>query len=191
MSESGTSDKAMAQTKPAELSVNYAANDDMAAGEIVDLDEAEIFLRDNNFTSGYIRELLSDKELNKKLVRKIDRILLPLLAGTYVLQYVDKQALSYSAVFDLFTDTGTTQYEYSWLASIFYFAYLAAEYPWTYLAQKTRMAKVVAGCIIAWGAILMVTAASHNFTGLAICRFLLGVFEAPITPCFMLIISMW
>ncbi|KIV84198.1 hypothetical protein PV11_06166 [Exophiala sideris] len=190
MSES-IQDKTMSQTKPAELSVNCATKDDMGTGEIIDLDEAEIFLRDNNFSTGYIRELLADKGLNKKLVRKIDRILLPLLAGTYVLQYIDKQALSYSAVFDLFTDTGTTQYEYSWLASIFYFAYLASEYPWTYLAQKTRMAKVVGGCIIAWGAILMITAASHNFTGLAICRFLLGVFEAPITPCFMLIISMW
>jgi MFS family permease len=37
----------------------------------------------------------------------------------------------------------------------------------------------------------MITASDSNFTGLAICRFLLGVFEAPITPCFMMIIGMW
>tara|TARA_R110002060_G_scaffold25495_5_gene34931 strand:- start:1556 stop:1750 length:195 start_codon:yes stop_codon:yes gene_type:complete len=52
------------------------------------------------------------------------------------------------------------------------------------------MAKVVAGCIISWGCILMITAACTSFTGLAICRFLLGVFEAPITPCFMMIVGM-
>jgi MFS family permease len=37
----------------------------------------------------------------------------------------------------------------------------------------------------------MATAASHNFAGMATCRFLLGIFEAPITPCFMMIVGMW
>ncbi|KAH7390111.1 MFS transporter [Cadophora sp. MPI-SDFR-AT-0126] len=164
---------------------------EFSEGEISNLDEADIFLRDNNFSPEYIQELLADKDLNKRLVRKIDLILLPLLAGTYVLQYIDKSALAYSAVFDILTDTNTSLYQYSWLGSIFYFAYLFAEYPWSYLAQKTLMAKVVAGCIISWGSILMITASCSNFTGLAICRFLLGVFEAPITPCFMMIVGMW
>jgi hypothetical protein len=93
--------------------------DDFEIGEISSLDEADIFLREHNFTHEYIQELLVDKELNKKLVRKIDLILLPMLAGTYVLQYVDKSALAYSAVFDLFTDTGISNDQYSWLASIF------------------------------------------------------------------------
>ena len=34
-------------------------------------------------------------------------------------------------------------------------------------------------------------AACENFGGLAVCRFFLGCFEAPITPAFMLIVSMW
>lgn len=35
---------------------------------------------------------------------------------------------------------------------------------------------------IAWGAILMITAACNNFTGMAICRFLLGCFEGITIP---------
>ncbi|KAJ9137035.1 Major facilitator superfamily transporter [Pleurostoma richardsiae] len=163
----------------------------VAPGELIQLDATEIFLRENHITNEYVQELLEDEALNKRLVRKIDLMILPLLAGTYLLQYIDKQALSYAAVFDLFTDAGISQTQYSWFASIFYFAYLAAEYPWVYVAQKTLMAKVVSGCIIVWGAILMITAACNNFGGLAACRFLLGVFEAPITTCFMLIVSMW
>ena len=88
-------------------------------GEISNLDEGDIFLRDNNFTPAYVQELLADKDLNKRLVRKIDFILLPLLAGTYVLQYIDKSALEYSAVFDILKDTNTSLYQYSWLGSIF------------------------------------------------------------------------
>lgn len=163
----------------------------LTAGEVKDLDATEVFLRQHNFSNEYLHELLEDKERNKRLVRKIDMVVLPLLAGTYVLQYIDKQALSYAAVFDLFTDTGITGDQYSWFASIFYFAYLAAEYPWVFLAQKTRMGKVVTGCVISWGSVLMLTAACSNFGGLAACRFLLGVFEAPITTCFMMMVSMW
>ncbi|KAI1073926.1 major facilitator superfamily transporter [Whalleya microplaca] len=159
--------------------------------EVHDLDDAEIFLQENNFSHEYVQELLADESLNKSLVRKVDLVLLPLLAGTYTLQYIDKQAMSYAAVFDLFTDTHISQDQYSWFASIFYIAYLVAEYPWSILAQRTRMAKVVGACIVSWGTVLMCTAAGNNFGGLAACRFLLGVFEAPITPCFMMIVAMW
>ncbi|WYZ44587.1 hypothetical protein EsH8_VII_001023 [Colletotrichum jinshuiense] len=163
----------------------------LTAGEVEHLDASAAFLYENNFTEEYLAELVNDKEMNRRLVRKIDLMILPLLAGTYVLQYIDKQALSYAAVFDLFSSTGVTQTEYSWFASIFYLAYLVAEYPWVYIAQKTRMGKVVAGCVLSWGSVLMITAACSNFPGLAACRFLLGVFEAPITTCFMMMVSMW
>ncbi|KAL4802606.1 major facilitator superfamily domain-containing protein [Aspergillus unguis] len=158
---------------------------------IVSLDQGELFLRQHNFTQDDIQALLSDDSLNKALVRKVDLVLLPLLAGTYTLQYIDKSALAYSAVFDLLPSTNMSSDQYSWLASIFYFAYLVAEYPWTFLAQKTRMGKVVSGNVIAWGSMLMITAACNSFAGIATCRFLLGVFEAPITNCFMMIVGMW
>lgn len=156
-----------------------------------ELDESELLLRRHNYTIEYVEEMLADKDRNRRLVRRVDLVLLPLMAGTYVLQFIDKQALSYSAVFDLLDSTGTSLHQYSWFGSIFYLAYLVAEYPWSFLAQKTRMAKVVAGCVMTWGSILMITAACQNFAGLAACRFFLGVFEAPITPIFMMIVGMW
>ena len=160
-------------------------------GKPASLDEGEVFLRANNVSDAALQSLLLDADHVRRLVRKVDLRVLPLLAGTYVLQYIDKQALSYAAVFDLFPGTGVTQTQYSWFASMFYLAYLVAEYPWTALAQRTRMAKVVSGCVVSWGAVLMATAACGDFGGLAACRFLLGVFEAPITPCFMMIVGMW
>lgn len=158
---------------------------------VADLDDAELFLREHSITHQHAAALITDKANVRRLVRRVDCIILPLLAGTYMLQYIDKQALSYAAVFDLFTDAGINGDQYSWFASLFYLAYLAAEYPWSYVAQRTRMAKVVSGCVVSWGCILMVTAACHSFAGLAACRFLLGIFEAPVTPCFLMIVSMW
>lgn len=186
-----TDKKASFEAKEAEEQIAMQKLNSLTQGETVGLDATETFLREHNFTNEYIAELLNDKTLNKRVIRKVDMLLLPLLCGTYMLQYIDKNALSYAAVFDLFTDTGISSEQYSWFASIFYFAYMAAEYPWLFLAQKTLMAKVVSGCVLAWGAVLMLTAAGNNFGSLATCRFFLGVFEAPITTCFMMIVSMW
>ncbi|CZT25046.1 related to allantoate permease [Ramularia collo-cygni] len=164
---------------------------DLKNGEIKELDQAEIFLRENNITHQDLSTLLEDEEAVKKLVRRVDWTLMPLLCGTFLLQYVDKQSLSYAAVFDLFESTNIGSGEYGWLVSIFYFGYLIFEWPASYIAQKFPTGKVVSICIITWGSVLMLTAACHNFTGLAICRFLLGCFESVITPTFMMIVGQW
>ncbi|KAI1841242.1 hypothetical protein JX265_010146 [Neoarthrinium moseri] len=164
---------------------------DQKLGTVVELDEAELFLHQHGIPHSRLAELMADEAALKKLGRKVDWSLMPLLCGTYLLQYVDKQALSYSAVFDLFTSTGMTSNQYSWMASIFYLAYLVAEWPASYLTQKLPTGTVVSCFVIAWGIILLCTAAASNFAGLAVCRFLLGVFEAVITPSFMLIVSQW
>jgi len=156
-------------------------------GEVEDLDEANLFLRQHNITPEYMAELLEDDIANKRVSRKVDLLLLPLLCGTYFLQYIDKQAMGYSAVFDLFETTGITGDQYSWLASIFYFAYLLAEWPSAYLAQHFPTGRVVSLFCFCWGSIMLLTAATHNFAGFAVMRFLLGVFESVVTPAFMMV----
>ena len=157
------------------------------AGEVQDLDEANLYLRQHNITPEYTAELLEDPIANKKVSRKVDMLLLPLLCGTFFLQYIDKQAISYSAVFDLFETTGITGDQYSWLASIFYFAYLFAEWPSAYLAQHFPTGRVVSTYCFCWGSVMLLTAATHNFVGFAAMRFLLGVFESVVTPAFMMV----
>lgn len=156
-------------------------------GEVEDLDEANLFLRQHNITPEYMAELLEDNIANKRVSRKVDLLLLPLLCGTFFLQYIDKQAMGYSAVFDLFETTGITGDQYSWLASIFYFAYLFAEWPSAYLAQHFPTGRVVSLFCFCWGSIMLLTAATHNFAGFAVMRFLLGVFESVVTPAFMMV----
>ncbi|SMR61462.1 unnamed protein product [Zymoseptoria tritici ST99CH_3D1] len=166
---------------------------DIKQGEIADrdLDQAEIFLRDNNISDDDLSALLADEAGVKKLVKRVDWSLMPLLCITYLLQYIDKQSLSYAAVFDLFESTNINSGQYGWLVSIFYFGYLLAEWPASYLAQRLPTGTVVSCSIIIWGSILMITSACTNFTGLMICRFLLGCFESFITPVFMLIVGQW
>jgi hypothetical protein len=98
--------------------------DDVTKGEIQDisvLDEAEAFLRDNGYDWAHVHALLQDESTTKRILRKIDWTIMPLLCGTFMLQYIDKSALAYSAVFDLFTNAHISGDQYSWLGSLFYF----------------------------------------------------------------------
>lgn len=107
------------QIKETDYSRPTNPNDiDLRAGEVHNLDQAALFLHEHNFTQSDLQTLLQDEQAQKKIRRRVDWVLMPLLCGTYMLQYIDKQTLSYSAVFDLFESTGTTKGQYSWLASM-------------------------------------------------------------------------
>lgn len=55
---------------------------DLKIGEVKGLDQAEIFLRENNITHTDLTTLLEDEQATKKLMRRVDWTLMPLLCGT-------------------------------------------------------------------------------------------------------------
>ncbi|KAL9066363.1 MAG: hypothetical protein Q9157_007164 [Trypethelium eluteriae] len=127
----------------------------------------------------------------KRVLRKIDLRILPILIVTYLLQYLDKNGINYASVYGLQKGTGLHGQDYSWLSSIFYFGYLVAQYPAGYAMQRLPIAKVLGFTTLGWGIILITTPACHNFAGIAVNRFLLGAVEAAINPGFVLMMSMW
>ncbi|KAJ3529683.1 hypothetical protein NM208_g9651 [Fusarium decemcellulare] len=137
----------------------------------------------------------SDMELTKaqakRLLLKTDLVVMPLAVLSMTLAFLDKNALGYAAIFGIKEDAHLKDQEYSWLSSIFYFGYLAMEFPNLWLMTKVPIGKYVGGCLVLWGASLCFMALCHNFAGLATIRFLLGVFEAAVLPCMMIINSMW
>jgi MFS family permease len=153
--------------------------------EIKGLDEAQKYVGDGDFDID-----VSPEEM-KKLVRKIDLVVLPFIAVCYVFFYVDKTTLSYAAIFGIKTDLGLKGTEYSWLSSIFYFGYLVWSFPTNYLLLKFPVAKYLGTNIFLWGVFLMIQAACPSFATLCVVRALGGAAEACADPAFMLITSMW
>ena len=88
-----------------------------------DADEALFFL-ENHPEPVKIAEagnaILEDPVQLKKLVRKIDLTIAPLLAAVYFLQFLDKTTLSYTAVMGIRTDTHLKGQDYSDLSMLFY-----------------------------------------------------------------------
>jgi hypothetical protein len=77
----------------------------------------------------------------KKLVRKIDWMIVPLTWAIYFLQYQDKILINYASVMGLLKDTGMQTDQFSNLALAFYVSYLFFEFPTGYLMQRLPIAK--------------------------------------------------
>ncbi|TGO32876.1 hypothetical protein BHYA_0282g00070 [Botrytis hyacinthi] len=127
----------------------------------------------------------------RRLIKKIDMVILPCLAVCYMFYYIDKTTLSYAAIFGIKDDLHLEGTKYSWLSSIFYFGWLAWAFPTNYLMQKFPVAKYLAFNIFMWGVLLMCQAAARNFTELAVLRALSGAAEGCSDSSFMIITSMW
>jgi hypothetical protein len=54
----------------------------------------------------------------RKLIRKVDMLILPLIAVNYAFFYIDKTTLSYAAIFGIRDDLGLYGTQYSWLSSM-------------------------------------------------------------------------
>ncbi|KAI0144018.1 major facilitator superfamily transporter allantoate [Hypoxylon sp. NC0597] len=139
--------------------------------------------------AGEVIVLTPDDE--KKLLRKIDRHLMPLLCIVYGLNYLDKTTLSYASIMGIKTDLNLEGQDYSWIASVFYFGYLFWEWPTNRLLQRLPLAKYSAFNVIMWGLVLCCLAAVKDFAGAMTVRFFLGAFEAAVSPGFALFTSQW
>ncbi|KAJ5724076.1 hypothetical protein N7488_002111 [Penicillium malachiteum] len=130
-------------------------------------------------------------ENNKRVLRKIDLRLLPILLVIYFLQQLDKSTLSYASVFGLTEKTHLHGNQYSWLGAVVYVAQLVFQPLVSYLLVKVPMGKFLAVSVLLWGIALSCMTAAENFTTLMVCRLFLGIFEAGLAPAFIAVTQMW
>ncbi|CAI7661842.1 unnamed protein product [Penicillium manginii] len=133
-------------------------------------------------------EVWTDEE-EKKVLRRIDWKLMPILCVTYGLQYYDKAMFSQAALFglreDLHLEIGN---RYSFSAAILYLGFMVGAYPAMTLAQRFPIERVASCIITLWGICLILTPVCFNYQTLYVQRFFLGMLEAGVSPMFMLIV---
>ena len=61
---------------------------------------------------------------NKRILRKIDLAILPIVLFVYCLQFLDKSTLSYASIFGILEDANLHGDQYSWLSAVVYVAQL-------------------------------------------------------------------
>ncbi|AEO58465.1 hypothetical protein MYCTH_2118844 [Thermothelomyces thermophilus ATCC 42464] len=130
-------------------------------------------------------------EEERRVLRRIDFRILPLLLGAYFFQQLDKSSLSYVSVFGISRDAHLVGKQYSWLGSILYLAQLVMQPLAAFLLVKLPTGKVIGSAILLWGSALAIMSACTDFRSLLGLRFLLGAFEAMIAPSCVAVTQMW
>ncbi|KAJ5716383.1 pantothenate transporter [Penicillium malachiteum] len=142
------------------------------------------------------RAALSAKE-EKKLIRRVDWRLLPLMAVMYMLKSVDFSNLSYTLAMDkgtsnyILTELGMTTNQYNLVTAMYYIPYILAEAPSNLLLKGIRPSVWQARIQISWAIVLCCHAAVVNKAGLYTVRFFLGLFEAGLWPGMLVHMCYW
>lgn len=102
---------------------------------------------DGDIALGLAQELDAGYEsspaVERRVLRKIDFILLPLISCTATLSFLDKVSNNYANNYGLATDLGMVGTQFSWSASIFYFAFLIWQPAVSYILQHYPLGKVI------------------------------------------------
>ncbi|QKD46457.1 major facilitator superfamily domain-containing protein [Fusarium oxysporum Fo47] len=115
--------------------------------------------------------------MNKKLVRKIDSIILPIIGILYILNYIDRQNLAAAKLHGITEDLNMTTEEFATAISILFVGYLPFQIPSNLIiARIPRPA-----C----------TALVKNYGQLLAVRAILGVAEAVFFPGAIYYLSAW
>ncbi|KAJ9150456.1 Pantothenate transporter [Pleurostoma richardsiae] len=160
--------------------------------EIADVAEGDVHELRSKSTPGFVSAVDEESQTwGKRLLRKIDWHLLPLMCTSYMIQFLDKQTLAQASIMGFIQDLNLTGNEFSWCGSMFYFGYLAFSYPASLLMVRCPIGKYLAVNFLIWGVILACHAATKSFAGMMLVRFFLGAAESSVSPGFSLITGMW
>lgn len=139
-------------------------------------------------STGEIEEL--DEATSRRLLRKTDLYLCPLMMLVYAVQFMDKSTNSSASIMGLRTDLHMVSNDFAWTGTSFYLGYLVFEFPAVYLMQKFPLPKTLSFFVILWGIVLCLHA-TPNYAGFVALRTILGMLESAVTPAFVIITSQW
>lgn len=134
-----------------------------------DLDVAARFLA--TVDPSIINEPISAKEARRTLW-KVDLHILPVLTLVIIVAAIDKVIISNAAIYGMLDDDHLTSAQFSWVASIFYFAYLGFEAPAGYLVQRLPLRSFLTVAVFGFSVLTFCTGATTNYANLSAVRFL-------------------
>lgn len=141
----------------------------------------------NDISSSYTTE--QQLKMDRKLKWKIDLRIMPFFIAVYLFQFLDKTLINYAAVMGIKKNLEGN--DFSNLGTIFYVGFLAAEPLSGYLIQKLSVSKFLGANVCIWGMIVSFHACTTGYAGLMVIRVLLGIFEASVAGCLVIVGGMW
>ncbi|TVY91249.1 MFS transporter [Lachnellula willkommii] len=131
------------------------------------------------------------KTLEKKLVWKVDTHLITALFGIFIFNILDRSNIANARLGGMEKDLKLKDTQYQTAVSILFVGYLLGQIPSNLMLTRFKPSVYLPTAIIAWGTISTCAAATHNFAGIFVVRFLLGFAESPFFAGALLLVSSW
>ncbi|KAL2834742.1 major facilitator superfamily domain-containing protein [Aspergillus pseudoustus] len=132
------------------------------------------------------------EEKRKKVFRKVDIRLVPMLALLYLCSHIDRANIGNAKVEGMVEDLNMTGVEYNTVLAIFFIPYVLFEVPSNILLKKFKRPSTYLGIlVVSWGIIMTCTGLVHSYGSLMAVRVLLGIFEAGFFPGAIYLCSYW
>ena len=128
---------------------------------------------------------------DRKVLRKMDRYLLPMITLLYLLTNLDRSNIGNAKIEGLSEDLHMTSSQFNWALTVFYFTYGLFELPSNLLLKKLRPSIWLPSIMVAWGIVITLTGLVQGYHGLLVARLFLGVAEAGAFPGAVYYISIW
>ncbi|OJJ53525.1 hypothetical protein ASPSYDRAFT_162671 [Aspergillus sydowii CBS 593.65] len=165
--------------------------DEKAATSHADLPPKGQFEHDELYQAYASKSEEWHKQMTRRLMRKVDLHLLPLLVAMYLLNFLDRNNLSQARLGTLEPDLGMSGTDFNLATSILFVGYLLMQLPSNLLLTRVRPSLFLGIAMGIWGVISACQAASQSFAGLVVARFFLGFVEAPFFPGAVMLMSSW
>lgn len=136
------------------------------------------------------RPILNDKE-QRRLLRRTDWRLLPVLMVTYLLAFLDRGNIANALTLGLIEDLHLTGAHPNVAVCMFFVTYILFDIPSNILMKRLRPRIWLSTCIFCFGVASVAQGLVTNYAGLLATRLLLGFFEAGLLPGCNYLISFW
>lgn len=128
--------------------------------------------------------------MERQVVGKVSRRLLPFLIVCYFVAYLDRVNVSFAAL-TMNKELGFTATVFGWGAGIFFIGYFFFEVPSNLALERFGARIWISRIMVTWGLLSACMAFIWNQPSFLILRFLLGIAEAGFFPGIILFLTYW
>jgi ACS family tartrate transporter-like MFS transporter len=133
---------------------------------------------------------VTESTIDRRVVRRAARRLLPLLVLLYLVNYLDRVNVGFAAL-TMNADLGLSSAAYGLGAGLFFIGYFFFEVPSNVVLHKVGARLWIARIMITWGLVASATAFVQGELSFYVVRVLLGVAEAGFFPGVLLYLTYW
>jgi MFS family permease len=128
----------------------------------------------------------------RRLVRKLDMRVMPTIILIYIMNYVDRNAITNARLKGLEQDLHLTDLQYNVVLSILYVTYCPAQIPSNMMLNWiTKPSFYIGMCVVVWGLISTLTGVTQSYGGILAARLCIGIPESAFYPGTIYLLSRW